>query len=406
MTGQVLVIDGGELVSLTLRSAPLDTGSVPANSRYVRTVESSFAIRNPADGTIASLERALTLLEHLGRSAPLHMTELSHQLEVPKGSLHRHLAVLERRGYVARDHSKRYSLGPRVISLGYDSTRQQGLVEVARPVMAALRDEFNESILLAVLSTGDVVHVHVEPSRHPVKMAAEVGERTAAHVSSLGKAILAWSDPDVAAGRDQRARPAAIHRANPRRRPPRSRPICSALASAGTRSTMRSRPPGCAASGRRSWVSTAGRSRRSASPARLSASPRRVSAASRTRSARPPPRSRASWAGATRPGAEQMRRIGIDTGGTFSDLILLDEAGGVLRRAKVPSTPDDPARAVAAGLERLLDGEDSAEVHVVVGTTVATNAVIERRGPRVLFVYQRRVHRRSVHRPHGQALAV
>lgn len=81
-----------------------------------------------------------------------------------------------------------------------------------------------------------------------------------------------------------------------------------------------------------------------------------------------------------------MRRIGIDTGGTFSDLILLDEVGSVLRRAKVPSTPDDPARAVAAGLERLLDGEDSAEVHVVVGTTVATNAVIERRGPRVLFV--------------------
>lgn len=160
-------------------------------------MEPGFAIRNSSDGTIASLERALTLLEHLGGSAPLHMTELAQQLEVPKGSLHRHLAVLERRGYVARDHSKRYTLGPRLISLGYDGTRQQGLTEVARPAMVQLRDRFNESTLLAVLSAGEVVHVHVEESRHPVKMAAEVGERTAAHVSSLGKAILAWSDPSL-----------------------------------------------------------------------------------------------------------------------------------------------------------------------------------------------------------------
>ena len=77
-------------------------------------------------------------------------------------------------------------------------------------------------------------------------------------------------------------------------------------------------------------------------------------------------------------------RIGIDTGGTFTDFVLLDGASGTFRTAKVPSTPDDPSRAINAGLAQLA-GADSAG-QVVVGTTVATNAVIQRLGPTVLFV--------------------
>jgi N-methylhydantoinase A len=76
--------------------------------------------------------------------------------------------------------------------------------------------------------------------------------------------------------------------------------------------------------------------------------------------------------------------IGIDTGGTFTDFVLLDGASGTVRTAKVPSTPDDPSRAIRDGLARL-DGVDAAE-QIVVGTTVATNAVIQRVGPTVLFI--------------------
>jgi N-methylhydantoinase A len=81
-----------------------------------------------------------------------------------------------------------------------------------------------------------------------------------------------------------------------------------------------------------------------------------------------------------------MQRIGIDTGGTFSDFVLLDAAGIVLRRAKVPSTPSDPSLAVASGLAELAAQGELDVDRIVVGTTVATNAVIERRGPRVLFI--------------------
>lgn len=79
--------------------------------------------------------------------------------------------------------------------------------------------------------------------------------------------------------------------------------------------------------------------------------------------------------------------LGIDTGGTFTDFVLVDQAVGRIATAKVSSTPNDPSIAIAAGLARL-EGADRIE-HVVIGTTVATNAVIERMGPRMIFITNR-----------------
>ncbi len=74
--------------------------------------------------------------------------------------------------------------------------------------------------------------------------------------------------------------------------------------------------------------------------------------------------------------------LGVDTGGTFTDFVLMD--GRELRFHKVLSTPDDPSRAIAQGIDEL--GLDSARLHLVHGSTVATNAILERKGVRTLFV--------------------
>jgi N-methylhydantoinase A len=72
-------------------------------------------------------------------------------------------------------------------------------------------------------------------------------------------------------------------------------------------------------------------------------------------------------------------RVGIDTGGTFTDLVSLDHEGN-FTRLKVPSTPGDPARALAEGLERTLAAAAGARLEAVAhGTTVATNAMLEQR---------------------------
>ncbi|MBU2548272.1 MAG: hydantoinase/oxoprolinase family protein [Proteobacteria bacterium] len=79
-----------------------------------------------------------------------------------------------------------------------------------------------------------------------------------------------------------------------------------------------------------------------------------------------------------------MILVGVDTGGTFTDLVMMDEAGRVGVH-KLPSTPDDPARAVLDGLAALA-GADEPKPHVVHGSTVATNAVLTRTGARTALL--------------------
>jgi N-methylhydantoinase A len=71
-------------------------------------------------------------------------------------------------------------------------------------------------------------------------------------------------------------------------------------------------------------------------------------------------------------------RVGIDTGGTFTDLVLLQDDGEA-RRLKLPSTPADPARALVEGMSQALALGGGAVVSVAHGTTVATNAMLEER---------------------------
>ena len=76
-------------------------------------------------------------------------------------------------------------------------------------------------------------------------------------------------------------------------------------------------------------------------------------------------------------------RLGVDVGGTFTDLVALGTDGSVTVR-KVLSTPEDPAKGVLAALAGAGSRESGAVL--VHGTTVATNALLERRGARVVLV--------------------
>ncbi|HES58776.1 MAG TPA: hydantoinase/oxoprolinase family protein, partial [Firmicutes bacterium] len=82
-------------------------------------------------------------------------------------------------------------------------------------------------------------------------------------------------------------------------------------------------------------------------------------------------------------------RIGADTGGTFTDILLDPGDGGPLLRHKLPSTPGDPSRAVRQGVDAVLGqlrAADNSERMVIHGSTVATNALLEGKGARAAFV--------------------
>lgn len=79
-----------------------------------------------------------------------------------------------------------------------------------------------------------------------------------------------------------------------------------------------------------------------------------------------------------------MMQIGVDIGGTFTDFVVVD--GGRLRIHKQASTPDDPSRAMLAGLTALTGGQLDSIARLTHGSTVATNAILERKGAKTALL--------------------
>jgi N-methylhydantoinase A/oxoprolinase/acetone carboxylase beta subunit len=80
-----------------------------------------------------------------------------------------------------------------------------------------------------------------------------------------------------------------------------------------------------------------------------------------------------------------MKRVGVDVGGTFTDLIALDDETGTVFVHKLPTTPEDPSKGTVQGIQEIASqaGFDAAELDVFHGTTIATNIVIEHNGATV-----------------------
>lgn len=85
-------------------------------------------------------------------------------------------------------------------------------------------------------------------------------------------------------------------------------------------------------------------------------------------------------------------RLGVDVGGTFTDIVLTDESSGEVFFHKVPSVPRDPAQAILTGVTEILErvGRQMSDLRFFGhGTTVATNMVIERKGSRTGLITTR-----------------
>ena len=85
-------------------------------------------------------------------------------------------------------------------------------------------------------------------------------------------------------------------------------------------------------------------------------------------------------------------RLGVDIGGTFTDVVLWQEGGDRLIQKKLLTTPDDPSRAVLEGVEQALadagigGGQLNSVIH---GTTLVANALIERKGVKTALITTR-----------------
>ena len=145
---------------------------------------------------IQSLARGLTILDLLSRSPNgLSITELAETLGVDKGSASRLVSTLVAYGYAEKDPaSRRFFLGPQVVSLSRSLLTRLPLREAAKPFLRQLMERTGECVHLAVEARGKVLYIDQVESPATLRVNAQVGTLNPLHCTALGKVILAFGE--------------------------------------------------------------------------------------------------------------------------------------------------------------------------------------------------------------------
>jgi DNA-binding IclR family transcriptional regulator len=151
---------------------------------------------------VGVLDKSVTILAALAKHGPATLADLVHATGLARPTVHRLAVALEHHGLVGRDEAARFRLGARLVAWGSQAAvgLAPGLavVEAAAPVLAALRDNSDESAQLYVRDHSTRVCVAVAERRSGLRDTVPVGAVLPLTAGSGAKVLLAWRDPHEA----------------------------------------------------------------------------------------------------------------------------------------------------------------------------------------------------------------
>jgi IclR family KDG regulon transcriptional repressor len=150
---------------------------------------------------VQTIERISAILDLVGENPKgVSIRQVSSQLDLPKGTVHRLLSSLIYVGYIRQDPASRnYFLGLKLLDLGGLVAAQLDLRKIAAPLLHSLADETKETVHMVVWDQGEVVYIEkVEPltDMGGLRMASRVGSRNPAHSCAVGKIFLSYLSPN------------------------------------------------------------------------------------------------------------------------------------------------------------------------------------------------------------------
>jgi IclR family transcriptional regulator, KDG regulon repressor len=151
--------------------------------------------------SVPAVERAIELLQVLARAErPLMLSELSELTTASRSTAFNTLATLQRYGFVEKDERyKTYRLGLGIFELGRAYLNQVSLIPAFNQYARELVDLCGETVKLVIRDGHDVVYLAAQEGPHSVRLVALVGARRPAHVTAVGKVLLAQlSDAELA----------------------------------------------------------------------------------------------------------------------------------------------------------------------------------------------------------------
>ncbi|WP_249019557.1 IclR family transcriptional regulator [Conexibacter sp. S30A1] len=158
-------------------------------------------VETPSAGTTAIDRGADLLVRVLESEQPVAVSDLASAAGLPKSTASRLLSALERRGLVTQDGERgRLRPGPAILRVAERGMLERNLVEIARPVLAALSEHTGETINLGVPGAGGVEHLLQADGRHFLGSGQWVGRTVDFHASANGKVFLAYGRALAPAG--------------------------------------------------------------------------------------------------------------------------------------------------------------------------------------------------------------
>ena len=154
---------------------------------------------SPRASFSTTVTKAMSIVEILAARADVGvgLSELSALIGMPKSSTHRYMATLQSVGLAERNGEDRFRLGTRVIELAGSFLANSDLRSESQAILDELAEMTGETIHLAVPSGTDVVYIAKIESKHTLGMSSHIGARLPMYSTSLGKAILAFSAPEL-----------------------------------------------------------------------------------------------------------------------------------------------------------------------------------------------------------------
>lgn len=151
---------------------------------------------------VPGLHRGLRVLEILGAAdEPMSLSDIGRAMELSRSSTFRLIYTLNQMGFLKDGEQKNtYSLGARVLNLGFAYLNQQPITTIARPFLSDLRDTTGVSAHLSVLEGFDVLYLGSHQARTGFVSNMVTGTRTQAYASAIGWCLLgAMSDDELRA---------------------------------------------------------------------------------------------------------------------------------------------------------------------------------------------------------------
>jgi IclR family transcriptional regulator, pca regulon regulatory protein len=171
-----------------MRSAAAAVSKVlPKPSKAVKAVKRSEKVN--------SLVRGLEVLKAFGKyHQPMTITEVAGEVGLTPASARRMLITLTELGYVEQN-GRRFRIGPKVLDLGYSYMASMPIWQIALPVLEELSDAFHVSAAAAVLDGCDALYAIRTNSHQPSSVLISTGTRLPAHVTAMGRILLANLEP-------------------------------------------------------------------------------------------------------------------------------------------------------------------------------------------------------------------